>query len=65
MKIFLLKGIYLLFYFLIIIARKFSKDEIENSEISKKFIKFNNKIVLKRCKNIPLNKISILLPHCI
>jgi len=65
MKIFLLKEIYLLFYFLIIIARKFSKDEIENSEISKKFIKFNNKIVLRRCKNIPLNKISILLPHCI
>jgi hypothetical protein len=57
--------IYLIFYLLVIIARKFSKEEIENSKISKIFIGMNNKIVLKKCKNIPVDKVSILLPHCI
>jgi hypothetical protein len=57
--------IYLGFYLLVIIARKFSKEEIENSKVSKVFIKFNNNIVLKRCKDISANRVSILLPHCI
>ena len=65
LKIAILRGIYLIFYILIIIARKFSKDERENSKISKIFIDFNNKIVLKKCEKVSSNKVSILLPHCI
>jgi len=65
LKLVLLRLIYLLFYLLVIIARKFSKEEIENSKISKIFIHFNNTIVLKRCKDIQASRVSILLPHCI
>ena len=65
LKILALRVIYLIFYFLVIIARKFSKEEIENSKISKIFIHYNNGVVLKKCKNIPVNRVSILLPHCI
>lgn len=32
---------------------------------AKKFIDFNNRMTLKRIKNKELNKIAILLPHCI
>lgn len=65
LKIVILRWIYLIFYLLVIIARKISKEEIENSKISKIFIRFNNGVVLKRCKDIPANRVSILLPHCI
>lgn len=65
LKIVILRLIYLLFYLLVIIARKFSKEEIENSKISKVFICFNNSVVLKRCKDVSANQVSILLPHCI
>jgi hypothetical protein len=64
-KMMILKLIYLIFYILIIIARKFSKNEIENSKISQFFIKINNKIVLRRAKEIKPFEVSILLPHCI
>ena len=65
LKLVVLRWIYLIFYLLVIIARKFSKEEIENGKISKVFIRFNNAIVLKRCKDISTDSVSILLPHCI
>jgi hypothetical protein len=64
-RLFLLRILYLIFYLLIIIVRKFNKDEIKNSRISEIFIDLNNKIVLKRVKNVSKDRISILLPHCI
>ncbi len=59
------KVIYLVFYILIIISRKFSKSNKSNNKISIFFVKFNNYFVEKRFKNILLKKVSILLPHCI
>lgn len=42
----------------------FKREQRDNRE-AEKFLRFNNKIVLKRLKNRKINKISILLPHCL
>lgn len=42
----------------------FKRDQRDNKE-AEKFLKFNNKIVLKRLKNKKIKRISILLPHCL
>lgn len=63
----MLKFIYSLYYLFILIVRRWRNDEINNSKLSERFIRFNNKLVLKRLKNkqIDLNRVAILLPHCI
>lgn len=61
---YILKLIYEIYYLRFLISERFSKDLV-NSKIANKFIKFNNKIVLKKIANKKLLKVSILLPHCI
>ena len=62
-----LKGMYSFYYIAILMARKWNKDRKKNSEISKKFINWNNKRILKQAikKNVKSNEVAILLPHCI
>ncbi len=64
-KILLLKIVYIFYYFGYIIARKFNKDQCENNFISKSFIKFNNRLALKKIDEKNIKKIALLLPHCI
>ena len=59
-KLFLLRTIYIILYFLCIIFSKFNKGK----KISKFFLKFNNYIVKNRVKR-GAGKICILLPHCL
>ena len=64
-KILLLKIVYILYYFAYIIARKFNKNRCENNFVSKSFIKFNNRLAIKRSRKKEITKIALLLPHCI
>lgn len=43
--------------------KKLKQDEI--NPIAKKFINFNNKIVLEKIKDKEIKKVLILLPHCL
>lgn len=65
--VFIYKVIYTLYYLLILVLRKYHKDRKTNSYISKKFLKWNNKRILKYAfrKKIKANQVAILLPHCI
>lgn len=67
LKFIYLKTIYTLYYILILLFRKYNKDRTQNSKISKKFIKWNNKRVLRDTyrKKVKTNEVVILLPHCI
>lgn len=51
----------------ILLVRRYNKDRKKNSEISKSFIAWNNKRVMKATykKGIVANEVAILLPHCI
>ena len=61
------KLIYSFWLIIIIIARKFKKNISEDTNFSKKFVKFNNKRTIMKVskKNIARRDIVILLPHCI
>ncbi|MEG0747586.1 MAG: DUF116 domain-containing protein [Cetobacterium sp.] len=58
------KAIYELQYFWYLLRERICKNPNDNNS-AKKFVDFNNKRVLKKLKNKKLNRISILLPHCI
>nr|WP_307775778.1 DUF116 domain-containing protein [uncultured Cetobacterium sp.] len=61
---YILKLIYELYYLRFLLSERFSKPS-KNSSIANSFIKFNNKVVMKRIKEKKIKKVSILLPHCI
>ncbi len=50
-------------------TRKFKNDDYKNSNLSQKFLKFNNKYYLNKIKNSKIKlkgeHILLLLPHCI
>lgn len=61
------KTIYTAYYILILMAKKWNKNPVQNSKISENFIIWNNKRVYKYAirKKVKSNEIAILLPHCI
>jgi len=61
----LFKTAYTFYYFAYIVAKKFNKNRCENNCVSKGFIKFNNRLAIKRSKKVKIEKIALLLPHCI
>lgn len=67
MKYIYLKFLYTVYYILILLVRRYNKDRKKNSEISKSFISWNNKRVMKSVykKKVLANEVAILLPHCI
>lgn len=67
MKNIYLKIKYTTYYLFVLISIRFNKDRKKNSLLSKKFIEWNNLIVLKKMKKISLHskEIAVLLPHCI
>ena len=65
-KILLLKIVYIFYYFAYIIARKFNKNRCENNFVSKSFIKFNNRLAIKRSRKKEIKKNSpSAATHCI
>lgn len=66
-NIILIKILYSLYYMVILIFIKIRKDDYTNSNISEKFIEFNNKRVMRiiKKKKINSNEIALLLPHCL
>ncbi len=67
MKYFFYKSLYTVYYLLILLVRRWHKDQRTNSKLSIKFIEFNNKKVLKKAfaKKIKSEEVAILLPHCV
>jgi len=67
MKYIYLKFLYTVYYILILLVRRYNKDRKKNSEISKSFISWNNKRVMKSVykKKVLAKEVAILLPHCI
>ncbi|SJZ35691.1 hypothetical protein SAMN02745174_00212 [Cetobacterium ceti] len=64
-KNFMIKMIYNIYYTSFILSERFINDHKKKSKIAENFLLFNNKRVLRKIKNKKLEKISILLPHCI
>lgn len=67
MNFFYYKTIYTFYYLLILLVQRLRKKQMNNSNISQNFIKWNNTRVLKliSSQKIKLEEIAILLPHCI
>lgn len=67
MKYIYLKIGYTIYYSLTLLIMKYNRDRRQNTDISKKFIAWNNRRVLRYTKNkkIKANEVAILLPHCI
>ncbi|WP_294703448.1 DUF116 domain-containing protein [uncultured Fusobacterium sp.] len=63
-KNFLTKFIYEIYYILFVISER-KKDQKEKNNIANKFLIYNNNRVLKSLKNKKINKVLILLPHCL
>ena len=53
------------FYYMLFLFTDRKKNPVEKNEIAVKFLEYNNKIVEKELKNRKINKVLILLPHCI
>ena len=53
------------FYYLSFFLSERKKKQKERSNIANKFLKYNNERVLKNIKNKKINKVLILLPHCL
>lgn len=60
----LVKIVYSLGYFFYLTGRKISKSR-EDMKLSHKLIKLNNDFVLKKMTKRNINKVAILLPHCV
>ena len=53
------------FYYLSFFLSERKKKQKEKSNIANKFLKYNNERVLKNIKDKKINKVLILLPHCL
>ena len=53
------------FYYLSFFLSERKKKQKERSNIANKFLKYNNERVLKNIKDKKINKVLILLPHCL
>ncbi|WP_281834656.1 DUF116 domain-containing protein [Propionigenium maris] len=60
----LVKTVYSLGYFSYLIGRRISKSK-DNMNISHKLVHYNNEFVLRGIKDKRVEKVAILLPHCI
>lgn len=61
------KVVYTFYYLIILLVRRWRKDEKNNSRVSEKFVAWNNKRVIKKAlkKGVKKEEAAILLPHCI
>ncbi|MGL5001159.1 MAG: DUF116 domain-containing protein [Cetobacterium sp.] len=63
-KFYVLKTLYEFKYFMYLLNEIKNKNSNDNSSANN-FVNFNNKRVLKILKKTKINKVAILLPHCI
>ena len=67
MEFLIRKIIYTFYYMMILLVRKYRRDEINDSGMAIKFVKLNNLYVLKKALKYGVRReeVAILLPHCI
>ncbi|MGL5356754.1 MAG: DUF116 domain-containing protein [Cetobacterium sp.] len=63
-KFYMLKILYEFKYF-IYLLKEMNNKQVDDNNSASNFIEFNNKRVLKILKEKNINKVAILLPHCI
>lgn len=67
LRLYLYRLISIVWVLVIFVFRKIKDDDYHNSEIAKKFLRYNNQITLHRLKGKALSAkdVMVLLPHCL